>query len=235
MKRIAYSVILCLFFFITLSAQKLTNDDLYITYGNSLYVKSIANMQLVTEKEYNEQLKHKVNFLNTKSIILKKQGKLTLPCSNEKSVTYADNMSENENHAEYKYIGQIDFLNVYVISYTFWESSGYLFVDKSNGEELDSFEEFPHIAKDRTNMVVLKQDPYEMSANIAFYKIEDREFTPVVSDNFEYWVPYSEKPIFWSNNNSLYIPAIHVDAYNSGKELAPLCQYIKVSIIDIKY
>lgn len=211
-------------------SQNLTEEDLYTTYGNSQYVKDIAIMEVVPKNEYNHQLKKTIDFLDReKSEIEKKDSLLVLPCKNG-NVTYTDNHVEDESFVEYDYIGQIPFLNVYVVEYVLWESSGFMFVDKTTGEEIETFEEYPYISKDKNFIVIVKQDPYEGSAYMSFYKIKEKEIVQVVSDNFEYWTPYYDKDIFWGEDNSLYIPALHMSVYNSDKEPEEYCQYIKLTL-----
>ncbi|MDH6354403.1 hypothetical protein M2132_000731 [Dysgonomonas sp. PH5-45] len=229
MKKL-YLLFFVAFFVFSAKAQRLTNDNIYTTYGNSSYIKNIAKMELVTESEYSKQIKTPVNYLKQVPVENYKNGiVLSLPCK-DKVVRYVDDLVEGESYAQYRCIGMIEFLNVYLVEYVQWEASGYLMVDMTTGEEVFNFEEYPYISKDQNVIVTIKQDPYEVSANIAFYTIKDRVISEVVSDNFEYWVPYYKKAIFWGKNNNLYIPAVHINAYDSDKDLTQNCQYIKISI-----
>lgn len=224
---------LCFLGLSSVSAQLLTVDDLYKTYGNSDYIKGIAKMELVSQDEYDKQIKKRVKYLNTQNIgTRKKNGVLTLKCSSG-DIKYKEILTEDETHAEYNYKGFIDFLDAYMIEYVYWETSGFMLIDRKTGEELDSFEEYPYISKDKSNIVVVRQDPYEMSANLAVFELKGNEIKPIVSDNFELWVPYFEKSMFWADNNSMYIPVIHINAYAANTDLKKACQYIKLSIIKL--
>lgn len=231
MKRFIYFLLLsvsCM----SLAAQQLTNEDLYVTYGNSLYMKSIARMELVTEAEYRSKMKSAVDFLDTeKNVIKKNNNQLVLPCKKGK-IKYTDNLKEDETYAKYEYIGQIDFLNVYMLEFVYWEASGYIFVNRTTGEEIESFEDYPYISADKKNIVCVKRDPYELSANILIYKIKSGELSIAVSDNFEYWIPFYDKPLFWSDDNCMYIPAIHIKDFDVNKDMNKICQYIKLNILE---
>ena len=234
MQKISWLLLLSVFCSLSLSAQRLTTDDLYAVYGDSDYMKSIIKMDLVSKSDFETQKKDASNYINkSKAKSYKKGNILTLPLTNGGEATYTDHKTDDITYQEYEYFGQIDFLDVYMIEYVYSESSGFMFISKADGSEIESFEEYPFISKDKRYIVTIKPDAYEHTAQIAIYKIENKRISLITIDNFEKWTPLYEEQIFWSGrDNSLYIPALHIDLHKLTKDMSNHSQYIRLSILE---
>jgi hypothetical protein len=73
--------------------------------------------------------------------------------------TFIDKSPLDEAKQEYSYLGQILFLNVYLIEGLYWENVDYKFISKLNGKEIQSFSGFPYISPDKKYIITIKCGP----------------------------------------------------------------------------
>ncbi len=159
----------------------------------------------------------------------KKNGKIELFCE-KKNKLYIDKPNEEVEAQKYSYIGQIEFLNKYVVKGSYYESSDYKLIDKTSGEETQTLAEYPYISTDKKHIICIYANPYEPAGDVELYVIKDKQTILVISASFKNWMPAIEKEdIFWSTDGYLYVPALHVKAFwNEQGGIDDNYQYIRI-------
>ena len=217
-----------------LSAIKLIPEDLRVMVDEdkTIYLKGDVDLTLVDKSEYDAQKLTAVDYLaEDTTTIKKKKGVISLPY--QKGVKlYTDNASEDEsdNYTEYTYIGQIPFLNKYVLYGQYWESHDYNLIDKKTGIVTAVFSDYPYISYDKRYIISILGDVYTDTAELALCKINGLAITNVISANFKNWVPVvsDKKAMFWGTNGCFYVPVAQSSVYN---EKNVDFQYLKISIL----
>ena len=146
---------------------------------------------------------------------------------------YIDKPEAEEGREEYTYLGQIEFLNKYLVSGSYWESWDYKLIDKTTGLESQSLGDYPICSPDKKFIICISANPYSTTGDLELYSIKDKQVTAVMSASFKNWMPVeSEDRGFWSNDGYLYIPAQHVNAYwNSSGNLNTDSQYVRIKVL----
>lgn len=190
-------------------------------------------LELIDKSLFDSKKSSAVNFLLADTIgNKKKNGIIELKCQN-KIVKYIDKPNAEESLQVFKYKGQIDFLNKYLIKGEYWEWSDCRFIDKTSGEETNIFGEYPYISPNKKNIICIYSNPYDMTADLELYAIFDKEIKHIMSASFKYWMPTGEiGKIFWSSDSYLYLAVNHI--YSFWKEDGSLndkYQYIRIKIL----
>ncbi|MFD2287113.1 SH3 domain-containing protein [Pedobacter petrophilus] len=155
----------------TLDEIQLTQSDLNMITSTNINQKSDffekgkpltthLRLELINQSVFETQKSNIVDFLLADTnVIIKKNGITTLPTAN-KPVKIKDKPGE-EDREEYKYFGQIEHLNQYLVEGSYYESHDFKFFDKTSGKETQVFADYPHISSNRKNIISIYGNPYD--------------------------------------------------------------------------
>tara|TARA_Y100000815_G_C13342530_1_gene500636 strand:+ start:396 stop:1475 length:1080 start_codon:yes stop_codon:yes gene_type:complete len=194
-------------------------------------IKEYLIIELIDKDFYNSKKEQKIDFLIADTNeIKKKNGTIELKCQN-KTVTYSDKPDAEEQRQEFEYIGQINFLNKYLISCSYWENSDFRFVDKITAEETNLLD-YPYISQDKKNIICIFTNPYDTSADIEIYSINESNIQKVLFVSFDKWMPVESHDFFWNKDGYLYLAAINSNVFwSSDGNTNKKAQYIRIKII----
>ena len=221
-----------------ISQIKLNYKEL-ITTEDKKPLKKI-NIRFVTKDEYLAQKANVVDFIDTTNTFKKIKGKLRLPCQEckNKYITYIDSLAPkyDDNRIEHTYMGEIPFLNQYLISTTYYEDWDYTLIDKTTGKKL-TLAAYPYITPDRQYFMTLLDNVYEGVADFSLYSIEGiNKIKQVFSTTFTQWAlvldEKDREEVFMASNGSIYAKVVHpsVRLYNKVKDYSQYGQYICISL-----
>ena len=222
-----------------ISQIKLNYKDL-ITTEDKKPLKKI-NIRFVTKDEYLAQKANAVDFdfINTTNTIKKVKGKLRLPCQEckNKYITYIDSLAPeyDDNRIEHTYIGEIPFLNQYLISTTYYEGWDYTLIDKTTGKKF-TLAAYPYITPDRQYFMTLLDNVYEGVADFSLYSIEGtNKIKKVFSTTFTQWAlvldEKDREQVFMGSDGNLYAKVIYISVrWDQKGHYNPRGQYICISI-----
>lgn len=200
---------------------------------NGRALNRFLKIELVDKTFFESKRNSAVNYLLADTNeVKKKNGVIELKCQ-AKIKRYVDKPDAEEDRQVYKYEGQIGCLNQYLISGSYYESSDYILVDKSTGEQTHSFVEFPNISPDKKHILAIYANPYETTADLELYSIDDRKIKPVMSASFKNWMPNIEPgDMFWSSDTYLYVAVNHAKSFwKQDGSLNNQCQYIRIKVL----
>lgn len=214
----------------------LTDDDLYRDYDGGNELSKFFEVELISRDTYLNNKNSAISFLLYDSAaILKKEGVLKLPLERGE-LKLVDNLTSDDKHEEYRYIGQFKALNMYLIQGFFWEDWSYILFDKKRGREVQSFIGTPYLSADLKYIICLEIDSVEGVGNISLYAITENEKTktkyidPIVEMYVKSWVPFlSEDNIYWSTDGYLYAPVMYApNFWDAQDNFQGLDQYIRL-------
>lgn len=198
------------------------------------HLKTYLNFELIDQATFEKEKNNAVNFLTADTTLyIKKNGIITLPTAN-KSIKITDKPGDDDYREEYKYIGQIEFLNQYLIEGSYYESLDFNFFDKTSGKNKQTFIEYPYISADRKNIICIYGNAYESTSDLELYSINNHEIKLVMTASFSNWFPTAEKlsDIFWSSDGNLYLQVIHIKAmWGERPENQAKPQYVRIKRI----
>ncbi|MEO5911568.1 MAG: SH3 domain-containing protein [Pelobium sp.] len=197
-------------------------------------LKAHLKLELVEQSVFENQKSKTIDFLlaDTNAII-KKNGILTLPTVN-KPVILKDNPTDNDDSQEYNYLGQVPFLNQYLVEGSYYESLDFRFFDKTSGKETQAFGEYPYISANQKNIICIYGNAYESTSDLELYTIENQQIKLVMTASFSKWFPTAEKfnDIFWGSDGNLYLEVIHIQAmWGETSDEKPKKQYLRIKLI----
>ncbi len=197
----------------------LTENDSTTYFNEDEPLTKYFSIELIDQKLYKDKKKKAVSFLTADTLAHKKtNGIITLPCQ-KKIVTFTDLPSEEETHRIYEYIGQINWLNAYVVYGMYWEDYDFTLIDKTSGERTSTFVDFPNISADKKKIICLGANVYENTADLDFFVIDKNKTIPVMNAGFKNWMPAGENTdMFWSNDGYFYLPVVATN--NFGNPMA---------------
>jgi hypothetical protein len=190
-------------------------------------------LELIDKSLFDNQKNSAVCFLLTDTIVKKKRnGILELKCKN-KTVKYVDKPDAEVDVQVFNYVGQIEFLNKYPISGAYWESGDYKFIDKTSGEETNTFVDYPYISPDKKSIICINTNHFNFTADLEFYTISGNEIKQIMSASFKNWMPtLSNGKMFWSSDGYLYLTVNHVNSFwKTDGNLNDKCQHIRIKIL----
>jgi len=208
----------------------LTENDSTIYYNEDEPLTKYFNLELIDKELYHAKKKKAVSFLLTNTTVHKKvNGTITLPCQ-KKTVTFTDLPSEEETHRMYEYIGEITVLNSFVVYGMYWEDYDYKLIEKTSGEEIKVFVDFPNISADKQKILCLGANVYENTADLDFYTIDKKKIVQKMNAAFKYWMPAGEvTDMFWSTDGYFYLPIVAAANYwKTNGDLNDQWQYIRI-------
>lgn len=214
--------------------HELTEKDLYTDYDGGNQLADYFLIELIDKNTFNKNKSIAVSMLSADTTVIRKQkGVLRLPC-NKRNISFVDNLSETKSHKEYNYIGQIQYLNAYVLSGIYWEDWNYFLVDKATGSTVQTFTNCPHLSTDGKYIISLDFDIFEGTTYIDLYAVTDQKYIdPLVGMYVKKWIPIDvSQSIYWGKDNFLYIPVIHnQDYWAADGNFSGLDQYIRLKPI----
>lgn len=187
-------------------------------------------IDLIDQKTFENKKNSSVNFLVADTNEIKKtKGIIELKCTN-KIKRLIDKPNAEENRVEYEYIGQINFLNKYLVQGSYYESSDYNFFDKTTGELSQSFGEYPVISPDQKNIICIYANPYEDTGDLELYAINNGKIDQILGVSFNHWMP--GKDIFWGSDNYLYLTATPTASFwREDGNLNDKFQYLRIKLL----
>ena len=208
-------------------------NEKYAGVENGKPLDNILIFELIDKSLFEKKRALAVNFLSTDNAKVKKEnGVLSIPTAKE-TVTLVDIETDNDSEARFKYMGQIDFLNQYVVFGQFWESSSYIMFDSITGKQTQDFIEYPYISPDKQYIMAVYANPYdEPRTDLELYRIQNKKITPIMSAGFKNWMPVDEpKDIFWAKDGYLYLAVTHSAAFwKENGSLNDKHQYIRIKV-----
>lgn len=207
-------------------------------YEKGTLLQNYLKVELISEAIYKRQKETAVNFLIHDTLNIKKVSGVTeLPCENN-MVTFVDKPNDEDTRCEFTYIGQIPELNKYVIAGSYWESGDIIFVDKNSGKKSEILD-YPYLSQNKKFLICIYANPYDTTADLEFYGIENKNLKLIAAISFKDWMPVTyefdkEKPdnMFWGNDNCFYLKALHSQAYwQENGMLNNKGQYLKIKIL----
>ena len=161
--------------------------------------------------------------------IKKKEGILTLPCSDTVVKLKDVEMTPQDDLEVYEYEGEMQPIHQYLIAGYYYEAGGKFFIDKRTGHKTE-IESHPYLSP-----------VTEMggATAIALYKVLSKEpfaVELVVSAWISYWVAYEaskNRPTFFGKDGCLYVAIDALDSYEYNyKEEDKPCKYVRIKIKD---
>ncbi|MEO0045383.1 MAG: hypothetical protein RL705_574 [Bacteroidota bacterium] len=208
----------------------LTENDSTTYYPEEESLTKYFSLELIDSKLYLAKKKKAISFLTADTLAHKKtNGIITLPCQ-KKTVTFTDLPSEEETNRIYEYIGQINWLNAYVVYGMYWEDYDFTLIDKTSGEATTTFVDFPNISADKKKIICLGANVYENTADLDFYIIENKKIIQKMNTGFKHWMPAGENTdMFWSNDGYFYLPVVSTNHYwKPDGSLNDQWQYLRI-------
>lgn len=204
-------------------------------YPEGHFLNEYLKLELVDKSMFDEQTSNAVNYLvQDTTNIVKKNGTIELPYDNKKIKRYTDKPDEEETSQIFTYIGNIPFLNKYVLTGSYYEGSDYKLVDNVTGDEL-SLGDYPYISPDKKYLVWISANPYENTADFGLYTINGKNVKQLMVTSFMNWVPVTEEKltIFWSSDNYIYVPVLPSTTFQapSGKWNYKNFQYLRIKVL----
>ncbi|SHG13655.1 hypothetical protein [Dysgonomonas macrotermitis] len=214
-----------------IARHDLSPTDLYTDYDGGNQLQDYFVIELIDKATFLKNKQLAVSFISGDSTTFRKvNGELKLPCTNG-SITFTDNISGNEKHKEFNFVGDVSTLNVYLLSGIYWEDWDYFFVDKQTGQTKQRFSNFPYLSVDQQFIVSIDIDSFEGAAYIDLYQVTDRRYIdPLIGMYVKSWIPVSSiDTIYWSKDNYLYIPVVNSrDYWEANGNYSGLDQYIRL-------
>jgi hypothetical protein len=213
--------------------SSLTTNQKTENFETDKELKDFLRIELIDKQLFDSKRGSSVKFLLADTTeIQKKKGIIELKCQS-KVKRYIDKPDAEESMQVFNYVGQFEFLNKYLIGGSYYEGLDYKFVDKSSGEETQTFGEYPNISADKKHIICIYTNPYETTADLELYSIDDKQIKHTMSASFKNWMPTVEpEEMFWSNDGYLYLTANHVNSFwKQDGNLNDKCQHIRIKIL----
>ncbi|MBC7873293.1 MAG: hypothetical protein H7Y01_04815 [Ferruginibacter sp.] len=209
----------------------LTVNDSYVQLPEDSILRKYLKIELIKEEDFQAKQKTAINHLLADTgKIRKKKGVLRLPLATG-SKTLVDKLVDNDGRQEYEYLGQITFLNAYLVRCLFWEVMEYRLISKKNGTTISTFSAMPYISADKKKIMTAYADPYENDSEIAVYSITGNKINNTILARFKNWMPGNEEKIFWGADGKLYLPVQFSDQFwNTDGNLNTNFFYLRINL-----
>ena len=208
-------------------------DENHVSFENGKPLNNTLKFELIDKALFEKKRALAVNFLSTDNAKVKKEnGVLFIPTA-KKMVKLVDIETDNDSEARFKYTGEINFLNQYLIFGQFWESSSYTMFDSITGEQTQDFVEYPYISPDQRYIISVYANPYdEPNTDFELYHIQNKKIVPIMNAGFKNWMPIEEpKDIFWAKDGYLYLAVTHSAAFwKENGSFNDTYQYIRIKV-----
>lgn len=213
--------------------SSLTTNQKTENFETGKELNAFLKIELINKHLFDSKKNSSVDFIIADTTENKKvNGIITLKCR-DRVVKYIDKPDAEEERQEFQYVGQIEFLNQYLIGGSYWESLDYRLIDKTSGKETQTFVEYPYISPDKKHIICIYTNPYETTADLELYSIDNKNIKHKMSASFKNWMPTVELgEMFWSIDGYLYLTVNHVNSFwKEDGNLNDKCQYIRIKIL----
>lgn len=213
--------------------SSLTVDQKLENFETARELKDFVKIELIDESLFTLKRSSALNFLTADTAETKKEkGIIKLKCQ-KGAKKYVDKPDAEESSQVFQYVGQIEFLNKYLIGGSYYEGLDYRLIDKTSGEETQTFGEYPNISADKTHIICIYSNPYNLTADLELYSIEDKRIKHRMSASFKNWMPTVDPgEMFWSADGYLYLTANHVNSFwKESGHLNDKCQHIRIKVL----
>ncbi|HCO68815.1 MAG TPA: hypothetical protein DIT04_13810 [Dysgonomonas sp.] len=214
-----------------LSKHELSENDLYTDYDGGNQLADYFLIELIDEDIYDKNKSLAINMMSRDtSLISTEEGILILPYKKGK-VELMDNPEDGDDFRKYTYIGEISYLDAYLIRGLYWEDWDYFLIGKNSGERIQTFINMPYLSADGKYIVSLDFDSIEGVAFIELYEVtDDKQVEPVIGMYTKKWIPINTTTsIYWGNDNYLYVPVVHNKDYWAAEgNYKGIDQYIRL-------
>ena len=197
-------------------------------------LKNYLTLEFIDKQLFDSKKNTSIEFLLADTTVIRqKNNTLALKC--EKTVVKYKNSSDEEmmsgNGKRFDYLGQIPFLNKYLIRVHYYEALGYILIDKISGKETQGFENYPSISTDKKHIICIGVYPYnQISTNLQLFSLNGTEIKQVATLRFARWLPkmnlenqLGRSEGFWSNDGCFYVR--EDGSYNKKS------QYIRIKVL----
>lgn len=221
------------------SALKLIPEDLNVVV---IYKKDkeqldrltkFLSINLIDEAEYISKKAAAMDpLVADTTVIKKKNGIIELPYG-DKIKRYIDKPDAEEEMQVFTYVGNIPFLNKYVLSGSYWENSDHILIDKTTGVEVLSLNAYPNISTDKNYIISVTSNPYDNTGDLELYSIISTKIQLLTSVSFKNWMPVSDQKAFWSRDGYFYVAVLSSKAYwkDDGNLTTDNYQYLRIKIL----
>lgn len=188
-------------------------------------------LELIDKALFEKKRLLAVNYVSKEQMIKKKKGVLSIPTA-KKVVKFTDNDVDNDGYQIFEYVGQVDFLNQHLISGSYYESGDYTMIDEEIGRITQTFIDYPHISPNKKHIIAVYTNPYEQTADLELYRIENKQIVPILNAEFKNWMPAVEpEDIFWAKDGYLYLAVTHSASFwKEDGDYNDKFQYIRIKV-----
>lgn len=180
---------------------------------NEFCIKKRIKLKLIDKRTFLTYSKSKKNYSIEKKTVKKKNGVIEL-LTQEGKITFVDKPDDEEKMVVFNYIGEINFLQKYILNRQFWEDSDYVLIDKNDGKMHKNLISFPYISPNTKFLVCLNSNLYEKQAELVKYNIKNNKIDFDFSLNFTRWMPAVEPyEIFWITNDTIVVKFLSAKYY----------------------
>lgn len=168
---------------------------------------SILKFELVSKTVYDNTIKKDYIFIENNLEISKINNVIQLPIK-DSSIKIISKPNMEDETEDYDYLGEIPSLNSYLISGSYYESSNYMFYNRTSGDKFLSLQYYPNFSPKKNNIITLGFDPYDGSGVVELVKIKDEKVVNVNSLVFIDWSVADDDKIKWISNNTFLVKIV---------------------------
>ena len=197
-------------------------------------VDTLLDISITTEAYYSSLKESQISYIVVDTANhYKKDSKLILPVG-ETHIEFADVEIDNDSLERFYYMGQIPFLNSYLMLLVGWEYFDYFLIDKTTGERSEFvFDDYPFVSPNKKYVVCIYANPYSTSAEMQVFKIAVNKLDYLYKFDFVNWMPTTQTTsLLWISDNSFVVKAIHPKSFwdKEGNQNEN-GEYIKIEIL----
>ena len=213
--------------------------DTFVDEKEGTTLSKYFTIDLISYEEYQKAKKNGYFPLVKDTLaIKKKEGILTLPCSDTVVKLKDVEMTPQDDLEYYEYLGEMQPIHQYLIAGYYYEAGDKFLIDKRTGHKTE-IESQPYLSPDGKYIITLGVTEMGGATAIALYKVLSKEpfaIELVVSAWIFYWVAYEEsknRPTFFGQDGCLYVAIDALDSYEYNyKEEDKPCKYVRIKIKD---
>ena len=193
-------------------------------------IDSLLSMEIISDSEFNALPTISYSFISKKSVDYRKEGKLVLPIDSNKVVEFKDFPSTEGGCSDtfYKYYGEIEKVNSYLIGSMSCDVYIYTLIDKDTDRYY--FEDFPFLSPKSNYLVSVATIGYKYDTHLTICYIDNGAIKRYATFYFFSWVVNEQNiKIKWIDANTFVLRAVH-PLYLWKEQEETFTQYIKIEI-----
>ena len=222
--------------------DKLSESDLSLVseYSNfrtgrkqPMNIDSLLKIKIISTSEFNALPTISHSFISKKSGNYKKEDKLVLPIDSNKVVEFKNSSYKEGGCSEtfYKYYGEIDKVNSYLIGAMSCDIYEYSLVNKNTGKITHFFEGFPFLSPNSKHLVSIATIGYNYDTRLVICDIDNENIKECTDFHFFSWAINSQNmEIKWINENTFALRVVH-PLYLWQEQEKEFAEYIKIAIL----